>query len=167
MTAREGCFWRYLWGGCSRNGTSDFGVLLGWEKELKGISSRSSQQRELSVLAEDRSFQSQEVLQIFRAHRMAAAVSTEGQRLLAHVLRLQEMFGSSQACSILQIRDHAAEAKPCLHLGRVLVATSCTKMVLFSSLLAHPYKKAKAKQMFYLFRQHNLLSVQTLLGFAI
>lgn len=77
------------------------------------------------------------------------------------------MFGSSQACSILQIRDHAAEAKPCLNLGRVMVATSCTKMVLFSSLLAHPYKKAKVKWMLYLFPQHNLPSVQTLLGFVI
>lgn len=56
-------------GGCSRNGTSDFGVLLRREKELKGISSPSSQQRELSVLAGDRSFRSQEVLQILRAHR--------------------------------------------------------------------------------------------------
>lgn len=112
----EGCFWRCLWGRCSRNGTSDFSVLLKWEKELKGISSSSSQQRELLALAGDRSLRSWEVLQLFRAHIQGSSSLHWG----SHVLRWQEVFASSQTCFILQIRVHEADTKPCLVLGRVM-----------------------------------------------
>lgn len=55
-----------------------------------------------------------------------AAVCIGGHRQLACVLRWQEMFASSQTCFILQIRAHVAEAKPCLLLGRVMVAPAAS-----------------------------------------